>query len=981
MIDEDRLADLLLEWEERHERGDDPPAAELCRDCPHLAGELAEMIAGLKATAWMGREDGGDDGPAPPPGPDAPPRLLAGRYRLEGKIAEGGSGEVWQGYDIELRRAVAVKLPRAGRPASAERFVAEARRVARLKHPGVVPVFDAGRDGDSCYIVSEYVEGGSLAERAAAGRLSHDEAARLVAEVAETLAYAHRQGFVHRDIKPANVLIDHHGRAVLADFGITRSPDDEGDGGPAAVGTLAYMSPEQVRGGVVDHRSDIYGLGVVLYELLTGRLPHPATDPVALRRAVASGAVPPLDGLPAKLAAVCRACLAPDPANRYPDAGALAADLRRAGSSSGSRRLSVAAIAAGIFFVAAAATAYGLNRPNDRPEVGQQDHLPVAATETATHRPPPASVEAALALGRLHFGDKEWDRAEAAFTDAIRLDPANAEAYHRRAGCRFNAGRVADSLPDFDAATRLAPTNPEVFKNRGIAYLSFLRFVEAIADLTHAIELDPDHPEAYRKVLGQAHARRAFEWDREKKWQEAVADMDAAIRFDPANADYFDKRGSFRYNLRQFDAAVSDFTEAIRLDPQPAYHLHRGYAHQAAGRRREAADDYERAETDPERRAAAWVLGVGGRVHVDGEAPANEVQSIRELPSGPFRVVTVNLWHNPHVRDGDLARLAPLARLTRLDLQGTAITDAGLNHLRGSTALAQLWLDGTKLTDAGLEHLTGLTRLFNLQLNGTGVSDSGVRHLLGLTGVKWLGLGDTRLTDDGLAALAGPLTGIKHLNLRGTRVTDTGLARLRRLPGLRKLYLENTAVTGAGFGTLADLGGVEELYLAGSRVGDGGIEPLARLPKLTWLDLSGTRVTGRGVADVAKITSLRQLYLNRRPLTDDDLAPLAGLTDLQSLHLSGTAITDAGLRRLEGLSKVEWLYLENTAVTDAGVPSLTKLTRLEHLSLRNTKVTDAGLDRLRGLARLNTLFVGGAGTTPGGIAAFRAARPGCTVGP
>ena len=195
--------------------------------------------------------------------------------------------------------------------------MAEARRVAGLKHPGVVPVFDVGRDGDSCFIVSEFVEGGSLADRIAKNRPPPQEAVRLVAEIAETLAYAHRQGFVHRDIKPGNILIDHHGRALLADFGIARSPDDGAESGAVSFGTLAYMSPEQVEGQGVDHRADIYSLGVVLYELLTGQLPHQAAGPGAkLRRQIVSGPPPSsARGPPSRRSweRICLKCLARNP--------------------------------------------------------------------------------------------------------------------------------------------------------------------------------------------------------------------------------------------------------------------------------------------------------------------------------------------------------------------------------------------------------------------------------------------------------------------------------------------------------------------------------------------------------------------------------------------------------------------------------------------------------------------------------------------
>ncbi len=326
MTDDELLAELTLQWEELHEQGRQASAEELCRDRPHLARLLAERIHALKVTAWMDSPDEDGGGHPDPPGPDTP-RTLAGRYRLDEKIAEGGFAEVWKGHDLELRRAVAVKVPRADHLVSAERFMAEARRVAGLKHPGVVPVFDVGRDGDSCFIVSEFIEGGSLADRIATNRPTVQESARLVAEVAETLAYAHRQGFVHRDIKPANILLDHHDRALLADFGIAFSPGDQGEG--TSFGTLAYMSPEQVEGKALDHRSDIYGLGVVLYELLAGHRPHDATDPVELRRQIVSGTVASIAGVSKPGNAIYQKCLARNPADRYQDAARLAYDLRR----------------------------------------------------------------------------------------------------------------------------------------------------------------------------------------------------------------------------------------------------------------------------------------------------------------------------------------------------------------------------------------------------------------------------------------------------------------------------------------------------------------------------------------------------------------------------------------------------------------------------------------------------------------------------
>lgn len=590
--DEDRLAELLIQWEEHQGRGEDVSAEQLCQDCPHLADELARRIRALRATAWMDRPLDPDTASSSSIPSTHESRTLAGRYRLDALIGEGGFAEVWKAHDLELRRIVAVKMPKASRLGSVERFMAEARRVAKLKHPGVVAVFDVGKDGESCFIVSEFVEGGSLSDCIAKNRPSQEETVRLVAEIAETLAYAHKQGFRHLDVKPSNILIDHFGRALLADFGIARSPEDTTEGG--SFGTLAFMSPEQVQGQSVDHRSDIYSLGVVLYELLTGHLPHLATEPVELRRQIVSGSLPSIPtGVSKALERICLKCVARNPTDRYQEAGKLAADLRRStASTSSSRRLVAGLVGLLVVVTVAGLVIFNLprqtiNQPDDPGGGGGQDKLA------------PGTVEAALALGKLHSNKKEWDQAEAAFTEAIKLDPNCAEAYHQRAGCLFNVGKIEESLPDFDKAAQFDPKNAEICKNRAFAYLKLVRFDDALADLKHALELDPKHPDQYRKAMGLVYGVRAYERTKEKKDAEAIADFTEAINFDPTNAEFFDKRGSLYFNIKEFDKALKDFTEAIRLDSKPEYFLHRGYAHEALGMNDEAAEDYRKGKQTP----------------------------------------------------------------------------------------------------------------------------------------------------------------------------------------------------------------------------------------------------------------------------------------------------------------------------------------------------------------------------------------------
>ncbi|MDX6617484.1 MAG: eukaryotic-like serine/threonine-protein kinase [Solirubrobacterales bacterium] len=213
--------------------------------------------------------------------------LLSSRYRLESKLGSGGMSTVYLAEDETLDRPVAVKVLHreiSDEPDQLERFRLEARSAAKLSHPNLVTVIDAGEDGGTPYIVFEYVDGETLKQRIQReGPLGVDESVAYAIEIGRGLQAAHARRLVHRDIKPQNVLIDREGRAKVADFGIARSLEQHGMTAPGRVlGTTDYVSPEQAMGEDVDERSDVYSLGIVLYEMLTGDVPFQAETQVGV---------------------------------------------------------------------------------------------------------------------------------------------------------------------------------------------------------------------------------------------------------------------------------------------------------------------------------------------------------------------------------------------------------------------------------------------------------------------------------------------------------------------------------------------------------------------------------------------------------------------------------------------------------------------------------------------------------------------------
>ena len=714
----------------------------------------------------------GSSGSSPNQDEGAPPMRSIGRFQLLSVVGQGSFGTVYRAYDPVLDREVALKVPKfvAREPEQIKRFLTEAKAAARLRHPNIVAVFEAGEADGLDYIVTEFVSGETLSRRLKRERPRFRQAAQWVRDLGLALEYAHGEGVIHRDIKPDNIMIGDSQRPQLMDFGLAKvlaeaAPADSqkpvtGAGYQASsatadgtiLGTPAYMAPEQARGDVkaVGPRADVYSLGVVLYELLTGQRPEiakwgPGSSTVGsegflvhvpYRPRLVNALIPP------NLEAICLQAMAQEPAERYASAADLAVDLqrwlqdantrlvaltreaddfhgtnpvaarpptlkerligsfeqpppttdaawpakddrqdymaehaesrprkekkrkrkRKGATTAASGPLNTWTAAGMLLFTLLLVSSFTLSKmlgfssapppffdsqaEQEAERHAEKNSTADTASPTAPHsssvqplngipstleelqkqmmlqpqpprnfkelveelnrpgfhgplpkslfpqlpsnevqqrpsaplpEPKPSGLDPTDALayhnrGRSYTETREYDKAIADFTEAIRLVPKTAGNYFWRAICFGVKGEHDKAIADFTETIRLDPKMAVAYHNRGLSYLVKREYDKAIADFTEAVGLDPNDADNY--------SRRAVCYGAKDEYDKAIADLTEAIRLDPNMAGAYCNRGTSYLRKGEYDKAIADSTEAIRLDPKMAVaHHNRGLSY------------------------------------------------------------------------------------------------------------------------------------------------------------------------------------------------------------------------------------------------------------------------------------------------------------------------------------------------------------------------------------------------------------------
>jgi serine/threonine protein kinase len=487
---------------------------------------------------------------------------LAGRYVVEALVSKGGYAAVFRGVDQHLSRRIAIKvlLPSKTTATEQEHFLREARIAAVLDHTNIAPILDYGKDGPSVFLVMPLYTAGSLRNRLATvnGPLLPAETVTNFHQLASALHYAHTRPrpVIHRDIKPENILIHQEDRRlIITDFGIARALEPGARIGKTVTvrGTVGYMAPEQTSG-VVDPRSDQFGCGVVLYEMLTGYHPFdalggPVRPPSMFNRE-----------LPTTLDAVVLRTLAARPEDRFADMLELVQAFDQATNSSGNTAFRLAAQQY-LPSEARNSSSSGINEPL-RPIQRASNNGDSSAHQRVVRPLNSSSAREKCLEGDQFLKQQQYSQALHAYEEALNLDPLNFHAWNGKGTALYSQGNYKRAYDAYQRATEIDAENPVVWVSAGLALNRLKRFPQSLVHFERALKIDPTYVAAWN---GKADAQLDMNMP-----EEAIESYEMALHHDEQSFQAWNGLGNARSILRDFAGAIEAYERALLANPRSA---------------------------------------------------------------------------------------------------------------------------------------------------------------------------------------------------------------------------------------------------------------------------------------------------------------------------------------------------------------------------------------------------------------------------
>jgi tetratricopeptide (TPR) repeat protein/predicted Ser/Thr protein kinase len=535
-------------------------------------------------------------------------KTIAG-YTIEETLGEGGMGVVYRAVDPTLDRRLALKVIRRATLSAAakERFLREARAASRLNHPNIVTVYAAGEEDGYPYLAMEFVEGRTLRALIDESPIPWDQAVQWTVQILDALHHLHQEGIIHRDLKPENIMVTADGIAKLMDFGVAHVSQSETltqEG--AIVGTVYYMSPEQATGKKADPRSDVFSMGAVFHQMITGEFPFPGEHPMSVMYSITN--VPPKRleeysiEVPEGLQAVVDKAMEKNRDARYPDAAAFRdalTEVRERALGLGASPVQppslrtrifqigipavivVAAVLAFVFFGRGGAPKYDRASAARNNELGQVAELKGSRDEArakyllATEADPTYSI-AWNNLGMLAMGERNFEEADTYLRRAVAADSLNAAALYNLAEVRWELNDLAGAEAYFRASIRADSMQVAVYNsynNLGALLLAQGRAEEAVRVLDQGLRVQPDQPALLRN-RGRAAAALGDEEGAIRYYEMGIEKDPASIELHKLAADWYEKRGRTSESIRHWEiVAGSPAEEEARLGSEALQRL------------------------------------------------------------------------------------------------------------------------------------------------------------------------------------------------------------------------------------------------------------------------------------------------------------------------------------------------------------------------------------------------------------------------